>query len=102
MTKKPRFNVRAANMNLRPDSLKLAWCSYEAARLAVEHWHYSGLMPRGKNARLGVWENGKFVGALVFGMGVGTAGRAFGLGRFEATELMRIALRRIKRPCGAS
>jgi hypothetical protein len=85
-------------MNSRPESLKRDWCSYDAARFAVEHWHYSGMMPRGKNARLGVWEDGKYIGALVFGMGVGTAGRACGLGPFEATELMRIALKAHKAP----
>ena len=28
--------------------LKLDWCSYQAAKWAVEHWHYSKTMPVAK------------------------------------------------------
>ena len=41
--------------------LKVDWCSYEAAKYAVMHWHYSKTMPAGKTVKLGVWENGRFI-----------------------------------------
>lgn len=86
-------------MSSRPD-LRLDWCSYQAARYAVEKWHYSRRMPRGKLARLGVWEDGRFVGAVVFGQGAGRAtdGARFGLGAFEVAELVRVALREHRTP----
>ena len=42
--------------------LKLDWCSYEAAKYACEHWHYSKCMPVGKTVKIGVWENKKYIG----------------------------------------
>ena len=41
--------------------LKLDWCSHEAATFAVMHWHYSKAMPKSKLAKVGVWEDGKFI-----------------------------------------
>ena len=76
--------------------LRLDWCSYEAAKYAVEHWHYSRTMPVGKMAKVGVWEYGEFVGAVLWGLGGGGAcdGRSYGLARnFEMSELQRMALR---------
>jgi len=74
--------------------LKLDWCSYEAAKYAVEKWHYSGTMPKGKNVYLGVWEAGRFIGAIIFGTGAGavTDGRHYGLGCMQMAELVRVAL----------
>ena len=76
--------------------LKLDWCSYEAAKYAVEHWHYSCTMPVGKLVKIGVWEASTFAGAVIYGFGGGGAcnGRQYGLARnFEIVELQRIALR---------
>lgn len=76
-------------------SLRLDWCSHAAAKYAVEHWHYSGRMPVFKLAKLGVWEHGEFVGAVIFGVGGGnsTNGRRFGLRRaWDMAELVRVAL----------
>ena len=87
-------------MSSRPD-LTLAWCSHAAAKYAVEHWHYSRTMPAGKNAMIGVWEEGQFLGAVLFGTGAGNAtnGRRFGLAqRFEVAELVRVALREHRTP----
>ena len=75
--------------------LRLDWCSHDAAKYAVEHWHYSHRMPAGKNSYIGAWEGGKFIGALVFGLGAGAAtdGRRWGLAQtFEVGELVRVAL----------
>ena len=75
--------------------LRLDWCSYDAAKYAVEHWHYSKTIPVGKLAKFGVWENGEFIGVVIFGLGGGDAcnGKQYGLARnFEMAELQRIAL----------
>lgn len=56
-------------MRQAPRGLVLDWIDYKAARLAVESWHYSRRMPAGKLAKIGVWEDGRFIGAIIFGMG---------------------------------
>ena len=79
-------------MSLSPN-LRIDWCSYDAARYAVEHWHYSRSLPCSKTTRLGVWEDGKFIGAIVFAWGANRhlAGE-YDLKMTECTELCRIAL----------
>ena len=77
--------------------LKIAGCSYEAAKHAVTNWHYSRTMPAGRNVYFGVWEYGKYIGAVVFGMGSGnsTNGLRYGLNRtHQIAELVRVALSR--------
>jgi hypothetical protein len=77
----------------RPD-LRLDWCSHEAAKYAVEHWHYSQRMPKSKLARIGVWEGGAFVGAILFGYGATPEiGKPFRLLQTQIVELVRVALR---------
>ncbi len=79
-------------MSSKPD-LRLDWCSHEAAKYAVEHWHYSRTMPVGKMAKLGVWEDGRFIGAIVFAQGNNQyQGNALGLTMHEVCELVRVAL----------
>lgn len=76
--------------------LRLDWCSYAAAKHACTHWHYAGSMPLGKTARVGVWESGRFVGAIIFTLGSGRAthGKRYGLSvSGEMAELQRVALR---------
>lgn len=78
----------------RPE-LKLDWCSYAAAKYAVEHWHYSRSMPGGRNVYVGAWEDTVFIGVIMFGLGSGNAtnGVKYGLARsHEMAELVRIAL----------
>lgn len=73
--------------------LKLDWCDYKAARYAVEHWHYSRCMPAGKLVKVGVWEDGAFVGCVVFGRGaIYNIGRPYGLEQTGVCELVRVAL----------
>jgi len=74
-------------------SLCLDWCSYDAARYAVEHWHYSRSLPCSKTARLGVWEDDQFIGVIVFAWGANRhlAGE-YKLKMTECAELYRIAL----------
>lgn len=74
-------------------------CGYDAARYAVDRWHYSESMPRGVLITYGVWEgdpdvDGAFVGAVIFGRGASPAlAQPYGLTQYEACELVRVALR---------
>jgi len=73
--------------------LRLDWCSHEAAKYAVTHWHYARTMPMGRLVKVGVWERGVFVGCVVFAQGNNQHhGKAFGLTLFEVCELVRVAL----------
>jgi len=79
--------------------LKLDWCSYKAAKYAVEHWHYSKSMPAGKSVKIGVWENEKFIGAIIFSMGANRyMSSPYKLEVQEACELTRVALRSHETP----
>lgn len=74
--------------------LNLDWCSYEAARYAVERWHYSRAMPTPPLVKIGVWEAGRFIGCVLFGRGATqNLGSPYGLNTLEVCELVRIALR---------
>ncbi len=74
-------------------TLKLDWCSHEAAKYAVEKWHYSKRMPKSKLAKIGVWENDKFIGVVIFGVGATSdLVKSFGLKPTEGCELVRVAL----------
>jgi len=52
-------------------------------------------MPAGKLVKIGVWEDDKFIGVVLFGMGAGqsTSGKKYGLkDKAEVAELVRVAL----------
>ena len=73
--------------------LRLDFCTHEAAKHAVLRWHYSRAMPSAKLVRIGVWEGGRFVGAILYGSGANRhLARPFGLETTEACELVRVAL----------
>ncbi len=79
--------------------LHLDWCSFGAARYACRQWHYSRSMPASKTVKVGVWEDGRFVGAIVFARGANQhLGHAFGLTMYECVELARVALDAHKAP----
>lgn len=79
--------------------LKVAPCSFEAARYAVMNWHYSQAMPSGKLAKFGVWEDGKFIGAIIFGRGATPQlVKPYGLQQTEACELVRVAMKQHQTP----
>jgi hypothetical protein len=72
--------------------MKMDWCSYQAAKYAVEKWHYSHSMPASKLAKLGVWED-QFVGSVIYGVGATPEiGKPFGLRAQQVCELVRVAL----------
>lgn len=80
-------------------SLRLDWCTYDAAKYACKHWHYSGTVPAGKLVKVGVWESGKFVGAILFARGASDAiGKPYDLQQTEVCELVRVALRKHQAP----
>ena len=83
----------------RKPTLRIDWCSYEAAKYAVQHWHYSRSLPCSKTARLGVWEDDKFIGTIVFAWGANRhlAGE-YKLKMTECAELCRIALAKHSTP----
>lgn len=73
--------------------LKLDWATFEAAKYACENWHYSKCMPKGKLVKIGVWENFKFVGAVIYGYGANNnAAKSFKLLQTQVCELTRVAL----------
>lgn len=72
--------------------LHLAPVSHAVAKEAVEKWHYSRKCPD-TNLRYGVWEDGRFIGVVLYGPGVAAdLGRSVGVGRQECRELLRVAL----------
>jgi hypothetical protein len=80
-------------------SLRLDWCSHEAAKYACERWHYSGKIPPSKLAKIGVWENKQFIGAVIFGVGATRQlMQPYGLTPEQGCELVRIALRKHASP----
>lgn len=73
--------------------LKLDWCSYEAAKYAVEHWHYSKSLPASKRVSIGIWEDDRFVGVIIFSRGACyKIGDKYGLDQTQICELTRVAL----------
>lgn len=75
--------------------LKIDWATHEAAKFACEKWHYSKTIPKSKLVKIGVWENEKYVGVLIFSYGA-TAELVtpYGLKMNEGCELTRVALTR--------
>lgn len=74
--------------------LRVDFCSHEAAKYAVEKWHYSRTMPVGKLIKVGAWEDNQFVGCVIYGRGGNQfLGQQYGLEQVQVCELVRIALR---------
>jgi len=79
--------------------LRLGFCGYKAAKYACTYWHYTGKIPAGKRVHIGVWEDGRFVGVVIFSRGASAAlGKPYNLDHTEICELTRIALRDHKNP----
>ena len=73
--------------------LVVAPCSYEASKFACENFHYSQKIPPSKLVKYGVWENGLFIGAIIFGDSTNfNIGSPYGLNYTEVCELERVAL----------
>jgi hypothetical protein len=82
-------------------SLLVAPCSGQAARFAIEAWHYSTSgIPAGAVVRYGVWEDGLFTGALVFTRSNSPhIFESYGLEMTQGAELARVALGYERRAC---
>ena len=79
--------------------LRVDWCSYEAAKYAVEKWHYSHTMPKSKIVHIGAWEDKQFVGVVLFNVSANNnIGKPYGLQSTEVCELVRVALREHQTP----
>lgn len=76
--------------------LSVNWATHEAAKYACENWHYSGCLPSSlqKRVALGAWEDGAYIGCVVFGHGANPQiGSPYGLTIHQCVELTRIALK---------
>jgi len=74
-------------------SLRLDWATHDAAKYACENWHYSKCIPKSKLVKIGVWENNKFIGVVIFGVGATSSlVKKYGLKMEEGCELVRVAL----------
>jgi len=81
-------------MSSKP-ALRLDWATHRAAAYAVEHWHYSQTMPVGKSVKIGAWEDGRFIGALIFTWGANHhLAASIGVEMTQCAELVRVALRK--------
>lgn len=79
--------------------LRLDWCSHEAAKHACLRFHYARSIPGSSTVKIGVWEDDRFVGAVIFSHGATPAiGSPYGLGQDRICELTRIALTTHKTP----
>lgn len=73
--------------------LRVDFCGRDAASWACRKWHYSRCIPNQKAVTFGVWENGAFVGAIVYGDGANPGLLTpYGLSYTEGCELVRVAL----------
>ena len=74
--------------------LRIDWATHNAAKYACENWHYSGCLPVGKLVKIGAWEQGKFIGVVLFSRGASPfLGAKYELRQTECVELVRVALR---------
>jgi hypothetical protein len=73
--------------------LHVGWATHDASKHAVENWHYSKTMPVPPIVKIGVWENDKFIGVVLFSRGASPdLLRPYGLKQTEGCELTRVAL----------
>lgn len=71
-------------------SLKIDWATHEAAKFACEKWHYSETMPVPPIVKIGVWENSKFIGVILFSRGASPdLLKPYGLTQYQGCELTR-------------
>lgn len=75
-------------------NLKLDFCTHEAAKYAVEQYHYSKHLPAGKLVKIGVWEDDVFKGVVIFSRGANNRLlKPYGLEQTQGCELARVALK---------
>jgi hypothetical protein len=73
--------------------LKVGWATHAAAKYACENWHYSRSVPVPPLVKVGAWEDGRYIGVVMFSRGANNnLLKPFGLSQVEGCELTRIAL----------
>ena len=73
--------------------LHIDWATHKAAKYACENWHYSKSVPVPPLVKVGVWEDTKFIGVVIFSRGANNnLLKPFALEATEGCELTRIAL----------
>lgn len=73
--------------------LKIDWATHAAAKHACENWHYSSSTPVPPLVKIGAWENGKYIGVVMFSRGASSnLMKPYGLQQDQGCELTRIAL----------
>lgn len=92
-------HVKIVEENWQNKPLYIDYCTQKASEYAVFKWHYSQRMPKSKLVRFGVWENGEFIGSVIYGLGANPKSGAFlNIQNFECPELVRVALSKHKTP----
>jgi hypothetical protein len=79
--------------------LRIDWATHAAAKYACENWHYSKSVPVPPLVKVGAWEDGKFIGVVIFSRGASSnLMKPYGLGQDEGCELTRISMTSHKTP----
>lgn len=79
--------------------LKIDWATHEAAKYACENWHYSKSVPVPPLVKIGAWENGKYIGCVIFSRGASSnLLNPYNLKQDQGCELTRIALNKHQNP----
>lgn len=79
--------------------LKVDWASHEAAVYACKNWHYSKSVPVPPLVKVGAWEDGKYIGCVIYSRGASSnLLKPYGLRQDEGCELTRVALSEHKAP----
>jgi hypothetical protein len=74
-------------------NLRIDWATHEAAKYACENWHYSKSVPVPPLVKVGAWEDGKFIGVVMFSRGASSnLMNPYDLKQDQGCELTRIAL----------
>lgn len=74
-------------------NFRLGFTTHEAVKYACEKWHYSQCLPAGKLIKVGVWENERYIGCVIYSCGAcPQIHDPFKLKRTEVCELTRVAL----------
>lgn len=75
-------------------TLTVDWATHKAAAHACLNWHYAKAVPVGKLVKVGAWEDGRFIGVVIFSRGANNhIGQPYGLQQDQVCELTRVALR---------
>lgn len=73
--------------------LKIDWATHAAAKFACESWHYSKSVPVPPLVKVGAWEDGRYIGCVIFSRGASSnLLKPYGLKQDEGCELTRVAL----------